>query len=173
MHKRVPRGMCPVDDGQWPDRLKTDDNQTVQKMMHQSEKICSLQNISCSRYHIMYHFVYIFSGWISRQQDVSRIRTTKMFIIQMCMMNIFVICFLHASCSRLSQPVEVCTNWYMMWYLKKDMFCREHIFFDWCIIFCTVCPPSVFGRSGHRPSSSGHVPCGTHLWILRVLSYTH
>ena len=52
------------------------------------------------------------------------------FIMQMCMMNIFVVCFLHASCSRLIQPVEVYINWYMMWYLKKDMFCREHIFFD-------------------------------------------
>ena len=50
------------------------------------------------------------------------------FIMQMCMMNIFVVCFLHASCSRLIQPVEVYTNWYMMWYLKKDMICREHIF---------------------------------------------
>ena len=41
---------------------KMDDGQTVQKMMHRSEKICSLQNISCSRYHIMYQITYIFTG---------------------------------------------------------------------------------------------------------------
>ena len=28
------------------------------------------------------------------------------------------------------QPVKMYINWYMMWYLKKDMFCREHIFSD-------------------------------------------
>ncbi len=32
--------------GRWPDQPKTDDGQTIQKMMHQSRKICSLQNIS-------------------------------------------------------------------------------------------------------------------------------
>ncbi len=49
----------------------------------------------------------------------------------------------------------------MMWYLKKDMFCREHIFFGSFVIFKTVCPLSVFGRSGRHPSSSGHFPHGT------------
>ncbi len=29
-----------------------------------------------------------------------------------------------------SAAVEMYTNWYMMWYLKKDMFCKEHIFSD-------------------------------------------
>ena len=31
----------------------------------------------------------------------------------------------------------------MMWCFKKDMFCREHIFFGWFIIFKTVCLSSV------------------------------
>ena len=83
------------------------------------------------------------------------------FIMQMCMMNIFVVCFLHASCSRLIQPVEVYINWYMMCYLKKDMFCKEHIFFGCCIIFKMVCLSSVFGRSGHHPLPTGHFPHGT------------
>ena len=90
-------------------------------------------------------------------------------------MNIFVVCFLQVSCSRLIQPVEVYINWYMMWYFKKDMFCREHIFFDWCIIFWTVCPSSVFGRSDHCLSSTRHVPCGTCLCIkcARLFSWLY
>ena len=35
-------------------------------------------------------------------------------------------------------------NWYMMWYLKKDMFCKEHDLFGWFVIFKTVCPSSIF-----------------------------
>ena len=62
-------------------------------------------------------------------------------------MNIFVICVLQVSWHRLIQPVEVYTNWYMMCYLKKDMFCRKPILFDWCIIFWMVCPSS-FSWSG-------------------------
>ena len=57
-------------------------------------------------------------------------------------MNIFVICVLQVSWHRLIQPVEVYTNWYMMCYLKKDMFCKKPILFDWCIIFWMVCPSS-------------------------------
>ena len=52
-----------------------------------------------------------------------------------------------------------------MWCFKKDMFCREHILFRWFIIFKTVCLSSIFGRSGRCPSSSRHVPRGTHLCI--------
>ncbi len=59
-------------------------------------------------------------------------------------MNIFVVRILHTSCCRLIQPVKMYTNWYMMWYLKKDMFCREHTFFRWFVIFKMVCPSSVF-----------------------------
>ena len=35
-------------------------------------------------------------------------------------------------------------NWYMMWYLKKDMFCKEHDLFWWFVIFKMVCLSSVF-----------------------------
>ena len=88
--------------------------------------------------------------------------------MQMCMMNIFVVCFLHASCSRLIQTVEVYINWYMMWYLK----CRKHIFFNWCIIFLTVSQSSIFGRSVHHPlvwpSSVIHRTCS--MWNLFVHS---
>ena len=73
--------------------------------------------------------------------------------------------FLQVSCSRLIQPVEVYINWYIMWYLKKDMFCREHIIFDWCIIFWTVCPSSIFGWSGH------HLLVG-HLSIIQLTHST-
>ena len=41
---------------------KTDDGQTVLKMTNHPKKICSLQTISFLRYHIMYQFVYIFTG---------------------------------------------------------------------------------------------------------------
>ncbi len=40
----------------------------------------------------------------------------------------FVVHILHVSCCRLIQLVELYTNWYMMWCLKKDKFCKEHIF---------------------------------------------
>ena len=88
-------------------------------------------------------------------------------------MNIFVVRILRTSCWRLIQPVKMYTNCYMMWYLKKDMFCREHIFFGWSVIFKTVCPSSVFffGRSGRRPSSSGHIPRGTCLCICAHVNF--
>ena len=40
------------------------------------------------------------------------------FIVIMCLMNISAVFFLRVSYSRLMQPVEVYTNWYMMWYQK-------------------------------------------------------
>ena len=44
---------------------------------------------------------------------------------------------------------------------QKDMFLQGTYLFGSFVTFKTVCPSSVFGRSGRRPSSSGHVPCGT------------
>ena len=41
----------------------------------------------------------------------------------------FLVCILRTYCCRLIQPVKMYVNWYMMWYLKKDMFCKEHILF--------------------------------------------
>ena len=41
------------------------------------------------------------------------------FIMYVCKMNIFVVCILQVFRCRLIQPVEMYTNWYMMWYLKK------------------------------------------------------
>ncbi len=38
----------------------------------------------------------------------------------------FVVCILHMSCCRLIQPVKMYVIWYMMWYLEKDMFSKEH-----------------------------------------------
>ena len=76
------------------------------------------------------------------------------------MMNIFVVRILHTSCCRLIQPVKMYAIWYMMWYLEKDMFCKEHIFSnDLSFLKRSVHHP-FFGRSGRRPSSSGHVPRG-------------
>ena len=65
----------PRDDSQ-TDR-KTDDGQIVSKMTKHPKRSCSLQNISFSRYHIMYQIAYIFTRWIGLQQYVCRIRTTK------------------------------------------------------------------------------------------------
>ncbi len=42
---------------------------------------------------------------------------------------------LRTSCCRLIHPVKMYINWYMMWYLKKDMFCKEHDLFGWFVIF--------------------------------------
>ncbi len=36
-------------------------------------------------------------------------------------MNIFVVSVLQVFCHRLIQPVEVYTNWYMMWYVKRNV----------------------------------------------------
>ena len=94
----------------------------------------------------------------------------------MCMINIFVVCFLPVSCNRLIQPVKVYINWYMIWYLQNNMFCREHIFFDWCIIFLNSLSivRFFFGWSGHHslvwPSSVIQLTCST--WKLFVCS-TH
>jgi len=77
MHKRVPCWTCPLDNGQRSDRPKNGRWTDCFKNDESFEKICSLQNISFSRYHIMYQITYIFTGWISLQQYVCRIRTTK------------------------------------------------------------------------------------------------
>ena len=63
----------------------------------------------------------------------------------------FVVCFLKASCSRLIQPVEVYIYWYMMWYLKKDMFCREHIFLNDASFLKWSVWHNFFGQAGHYP----------------------
>ena len=50
--------------------------------------------------------------------------------------------------------------WYMMWYLEKDMFCKEHDLFGCFVIFETVCPSSVFLVSlavVRRPADTFHV----------------
>ena len=76
------------------------------------------------------------------------------------MINIFVVRILHMSCCRLIQPVKMYTNWYMMWYLTKDMFCKEHNLFGWFVIFKTVCLSSVFlvGLANVRhPADTFHV----------------
>ncbi len=77
MHEWVPHGMCPLDDRQRPDQPKNDNGQTVLEMTNHPKRLCSLQNISFSRYHIMYQITYIFTGWIILQQDVCRIHTKK------------------------------------------------------------------------------------------------
>ncbi len=61
----------------------------------------------------------ILMSLIVYKNDLVTIHSYHAFIMQMCMINIFVVYFLHVSCSRLIQHVEVYTNWYMMWYLKK------------------------------------------------------
>ena len=43
---------------------------------------------------------------------------------------------------------------------QKDMFLQGTYLFGSFVTFETVCPSSVFGRSGRRPSSSGHIPRG-------------
>ena len=50
------------------------------------------------------------------------------FIMYMCMMINFVVCFLRVSCSKLIQPVEVYTNWYMMCYLKRYVLQGTYLF---------------------------------------------
>ena len=94
----------------------------------------------------------------------------------------FLVRILRMYCCRLIQPVKMYAIWYMMLYLKKDIFCKEHDLFGCFVIFKTVCPSSVFGRSGRRPSSSGHVPCGTRscictcfvrTWNLRSRARSH
>ncbi len=60
----------------------------------------------------------------------------------------------------LIQHVKMYTKWYMMWYLKKDMFCKEHNLFGWFIIFKMVCPASVIfvGLAVvHHPANTFHV----------------
>ncbi len=71
----------------------------------------------------------VFMRLTNYKNELETTHSYHAFIMQMCMMNIFVLCFLHASCSRLIQPVEVYTNWYMMWYLKNT-FCKAHILFS-------------------------------------------
>ena len=56
----------------------------------------------------------------------------------------FLVRILRTYCCRLIQPVKMYLIWYMMWYLKKDMFCKEHDLFGWFVIFITVCPSSIF-----------------------------
>ena len=56
----------------------------------------------------------------------------------------FLVRILRTSWGRLIQPVKMYINWYMMWYLKKDMFCKEHDLFRWFIIFKTICLSSIF-----------------------------
>ena len=73
----------------------------------------------------------------------------------------FLVCILRTYCCRLIQPVKMYMNWYMMWYLKKDMLCKEHIF-EWFVIFKTVCPSSVFFVSlavVRHPADTFHVEC--------------
>ncbi len=73
----------------------------------------------------------------------------------------FLVRILRTYCCRLIQPVKMYINWYMMWYLKKDMLCKEHIFSDNLSFLKWSVRRPFFGRSGHRPLSSGHVPHGT------------
>ena len=81
-------------------------------------------------YDVVFVAMLVFMRLTDYKNDLVTKHSYHAFIMQMCMMNLFVVCFLHTSCTRLIQPVEVYINWYMMWCLKKDMFCREHIFFD-------------------------------------------
>ena len=39
----------------------------------------------------------------------------------------FLVRILRTYCCRLIQPVKMYVIWYMMWYLEKDMLCKEHI----------------------------------------------
>ena len=76
----------------------------------------------------------------------------------------FLVCILRTSCCRLIQPVKMYTNWYMMWYLKKYVFCKEHIFSDdSSFLKWSVCHPFLVGCwSVHHLSLDGHVSCGCH-----------
>ncbi len=92
------------------------------------------------------------------------------------MMNNFVIRILHTSCCRLIQPVKMYVIWYMMWYLEQDMFCKEHIFSDWCIIFeWSVHHPFLVGLAiVHRPLDMFHVElvCASACILVRTLIFT-
>ncbi len=55
---------------------------------------------------------------------------------------------------------------------QKDMFLQGTYLFGSFVTFETVCPSSVFGRSGRRPSSSGHVPRGTRSCICTCFMRT-
>ena len=113
-----------------------------------------------------------FMRLIDYKNDLVTKHSYHIFIMQICMMNIFVACFIHTSCSRLIQPVEVYTKWYMMWCLKKDMFCKEHIFLnDLSFLKWSVRRP-FFGQSGRRLSSSGHVPHGTRSYTCAYFVHT-
>ena len=99
------------------------------------------------------------------------------FIMQMCMMNIFVVCFLHASCSRLIQPVEVYINCYMMWYLKNICSAGNISFSPDASIFEQSVRCLFFGQSGRRPSTWPssvihlNVPHGTCSYVPCMLLY--
>ena len=81
------------------------------------------------------------------------------------------VCILHTYCWRLIQPVKMYVIWYMMWYLEKDMFCKEHIFSnDLSFLKWSVRRP-FYGRSGRRPSSSRHVPRGTRSCICAHVNF--
>ena len=47
---------------------------------------------------------------IDYKSDLVTKHSYHVFIMQTCMMNILVVCFLHALCNRLIQPVEVYTK---------------------------------------------------------------
>ena len=78
MHERVPHGMCPLDNGRWPDRPKNGRRTDRFKNDKSSKK----DYVPCRTYlflgyHIMYQITYIFTGWISLQQYICRIHTRK------------------------------------------------------------------------------------------------
>ncbi len=87
MHEQVPHRACQMDDRGLPDWPKNGCWTDHSKMMHQSKKICTLQNISFWRYHTMYPFVYTSTDWISPLQDTCRKHTTKIFIMHIYMIN--------------------------------------------------------------------------------------
>ena len=100
------------------------------------------------------------------------------FIMKMCMMNIFVVCFLQGSCSRMRKPVEVYTNWYMMWYQKRHVLQGTYLSGLFRHLQ-TVCPLSNFLAnlsiiwwSGHHLLSTGHIPCWDCLCILHLHSHS-
>ncbi len=79
-------------------------------------------------------------------------------------------------CCRLIQPVKRYKNWYMMWYLEQDKFCREHIFSDWCIIFeQSVRHPVLVSLAViHHPPDTFHVElvCASAHIFVRTLIFT-
>ena len=94
-------------------------------------------------------------------------------------MNNFVVCFLQVSCSRLIQPVEVYTNWYMMWYQKiyvlqgTYLFRLIHHFLNGLSIVHILVGLAIIRWSGHCPLFSGHVPHKTHSRIPRMSLCSH